>query len=314
MYGGVGTVDSATRYFDEVWVLSIPSFLWIAVNDTNNSERNNDPQSAGRRGHTFTMWQEDQMIVLGGIYLRFAATIPQPVNGLSVTSGKSTLNSPGQGWADSELSDIFSRRLPRVGTSQSTGSFRSTTTSTQVPSLSSGGLGTGTADPKPSGGNSPAQSRKKKTSAIIGGAIGGPSLFLIAATSMLYYFKKHQKRRLEVPPEIKQDTEPVMKPWERAELEDDPKHELSGTSKALPELPAESREELSANYHGVEMQHTVPRSWLRFGTHRSPVELPLSNIQETVSAELSTSGNDDEVHGDELHATHNDQIGKSMRS
>ena len=124
---------------------------------------------------------------------------------------------------------------------------------------------------------------------------------------MLYYLKKHQKRRLEVAQEVNPSPDPMIKPWERAELEDHPKHELSGTSKALPELPAENREELSADYNGVEMRHSSPRSWLRFGTPRGPAELPMSHTQETVSAELSTGRNDDGVHDDSLHVTHEDQ-------
>ena len=224
---------------------------------------------------------------------KFHDTLTLDIDHICSASGKSTMKSPPQGWADSELSDIFARRLPRASTSQSTESSRLTTASTLVPSLSSGGSATTTADPKPSGSNSPAQApKKKKTSTIIGGAVGGLSLFLIAITFIFYYFKKHQKKRLEAPQEISQGLDPIVNPWERAELENHPKHELSGTPKALPELPAESREELSADYHGVEMGHSAPRSWLRFGTPRSPVELPTSHSQDTISAEISTSLNE----------------------
>ena len=218
-------------------------------------------------------------------------TLTLDIDHVCSASGKSTLKSPLVGWTDSELAEIFARTLPRV----STESFRLTTTSTQVPSPSSGGLATTTADSKPSGGNSPAQPRKK-TSAIIGGAIGGSSLCLIAIASILYCLKKHQKGRLEAPQQISQGSEPTIKPWERAELENDPKQELSGTSKAPPELPAENREELSTDYNGVEMRRSSPRPWLRFGTPRRSAELPISNTQETVSAELSTSRNADGAH------------------
>ena len=86
MYGGTVVVNNVTSYLNDVWVLSIPSFLWIAVNHTNNGEPNVNGQSAGRFGHTCTMWQEDRMIVLGGVYLdpESGATNPQPVNDLSV--------------------------------------------------------------------------------------------------------------------------------------------------------------------------------------------------------------------------------------
>ena len=72
LYGG--TLGNG-EYVDDVWVLSVPAFRWIAINDTNNQERLSDGSVAGRRGHTCAMWRDSQMIVLGGIYPRPAATI-----------------------------------------------------------------------------------------------------------------------------------------------------------------------------------------------------------------------------------------------
>ncbi|KAL8835214.1 MAG: hypothetical protein Q9170_003410 [Blastenia crenularia] len=71
MYGGS---PYNTRSLDDVWVLSVPSFRWISVNDTNNQERLSDGPEAGRNGHTCAMWKDSQMLVLGGIYARPAAT------------------------------------------------------------------------------------------------------------------------------------------------------------------------------------------------------------------------------------------------
>ena len=79
MYGGITAPGGG--YTDEVWVLSVPAFRWIAINDTNNEERLSDP-AAGRHGHTCTMWRDSQMIVLGGIYARPAAT---PVTAVGTT-------------------------------------------------------------------------------------------------------------------------------------------------------------------------------------------------------------------------------------
>ena len=59
---------------DDVWALSIPSFRWISINDTNNGERNANGMHAGRTGHTCNMWQESQMIVIGGWYASDATT------------------------------------------------------------------------------------------------------------------------------------------------------------------------------------------------------------------------------------------------
>ena len=118
MYGGVSGMDSDSRYFDEVWVLSIPSFLWIAVNDTNNIERGNDEQSAGRRGHTCTMWQEDRMIVVGGLYLRFASTVPQTAGGISICDPTNSpirlLDTSTYSWQTQFIPNTTDYRIPSV--------------------------------------------------------------------------------------------------------------------------------------------------------------------------------------------------------
>lgn len=71
MYGG--TLENET-YYDDVWVLSVPSFQWIRINDTNNHELITNGADAGRKGHTCVIWNDSQMIVLGGIYASNAAT------------------------------------------------------------------------------------------------------------------------------------------------------------------------------------------------------------------------------------------------
>lgn len=59
VYGG----KSADEDYDErVWVLSIPSFQWIVV-DSYSTERT---RSGGRSSHTCHIWDDSQMIVLGG--------------------------------------------------------------------------------------------------------------------------------------------------------------------------------------------------------------------------------------------------------
>lgn len=65
LYGG--TLENET-YYDDVWVLSVPSFQWINVNDINNRDRIERGEKAGRKGHTCILWEDSQMIVLGGVY------------------------------------------------------------------------------------------------------------------------------------------------------------------------------------------------------------------------------------------------------
>ena len=67
MYGGEKPFfESEEKPIEEVWVLSIPSFLWITVSSANDSQLTTGGSSTGRSGHTCTMWQEHRMIVLGG--------------------------------------------------------------------------------------------------------------------------------------------------------------------------------------------------------------------------------------------------------
>ena len=48
---------------EDIYVLSIPSFLWVKISDTGNTERK---EGAGRSGHTCEIYMGRQMIVLGG--------------------------------------------------------------------------------------------------------------------------------------------------------------------------------------------------------------------------------------------------------
>ena len=66
MFGGTPFIESLETSLDELWVLSIPSFRWIAVSSTNDSQLTTGGSSTGRSGHTCTMLQEHRMIVLGG--------------------------------------------------------------------------------------------------------------------------------------------------------------------------------------------------------------------------------------------------------
>lgn len=57
-YGGFNGVDSSIPFYDDVYVLSIPSFTWTKVYSGNTSH--------GRAGHRCAKPYPDQMVVLGG--------------------------------------------------------------------------------------------------------------------------------------------------------------------------------------------------------------------------------------------------------
>lgn len=68
IYGGLSMLEGILTFYDDVWALSIPSFQWIRINDTNNQERMVNGAGAGRATHTCDIWDDSQMIVLGGVY------------------------------------------------------------------------------------------------------------------------------------------------------------------------------------------------------------------------------------------------------
>ena len=54
------------RCYEEVYVLSIPSFQWISISDHGNQEAFLLQEDVGRMGHTCNLYGERQMVVLGG--------------------------------------------------------------------------------------------------------------------------------------------------------------------------------------------------------------------------------------------------------
>lgn len=54
----------AGKKYEDVFVLTVPSFRWIKVNDKNDYEDTTD--NIGRAGHRCVIYNDAQMIVLGG--------------------------------------------------------------------------------------------------------------------------------------------------------------------------------------------------------------------------------------------------------
>lgn len=71
MYGGWSVTKGRT--FQSIYILSVPSFQWIRVNGTGDDD---DPASAVGHSHmTCHLYQERQMIVLGGRWMRGGNTL-----------------------------------------------------------------------------------------------------------------------------------------------------------------------------------------------------------------------------------------------
>ena len=63
IYGGWNSFD--TYALEDVYVLALPAFRWISINDTDNFEANLF-EHAGRKGHQCHVYEDRQMVILGG--------------------------------------------------------------------------------------------------------------------------------------------------------------------------------------------------------------------------------------------------------
>ena len=85
MFGGQNLIPAGNQtQYDDMWILTIPSFTWISV------DMSDPPVPAGRTGHTCNIW-DGQMVVVGGY------TGP-PENGLGCDSGFYVFNLSNNTW------------------------------------------------------------------------------------------------------------------------------------------------------------------------------------------------------------------------
>jgi hypothetical protein len=132
-YGGFDGINVKDAFSDDVWVLSLPSFTWVKINEGKSIH--------ARAGHKCFMPYPDQMLVFGG-YTPLAGTqltclAEGPVVNFNVTSGEwlnsydpgeysdygvhekiqseiggdaaggATATAPAEGWTTSALNDLF---------------------------------------------------------------------------------------------------------------------------------------------------------------------------------------------------------------
>ncbi|KAI1458635.1 hypothetical protein F4805DRAFT_424118 [Annulohypoxylon moriforme] len=138
--------------FNDVYVLSIPSFRWIKISDTHNPDLLGSG-SPGRNRLKCDIWNETQLIVSGGLVTlntsvgnwetmneecnkayppfkvldtstytwrtsfdpKLQYSVPYPVTAIigGDSSGNATLTSPSTGWSSEDLGIIFSKTVPR---------------------------------------------------------------------------------------------------------------------------------------------------------------------------------------------------------
>ena len=73
LYGGWDL--EATVSYEDVYVLSVPSFQWIKINDVQNNTEAQLAPVIGRKNHRCVMWKDSQMIVVGGFVTQKGVTV-----------------------------------------------------------------------------------------------------------------------------------------------------------------------------------------------------------------------------------------------
>lgn len=252
-YGGWSLTDE--RAYEDVYVLSIPSFQWIDAtklsNQTNREQRVNSTIGRSALSSSCQVYRGSQLLVLGGNIRSGAYSLTdgacsnvfEPTRVLDLATyeweqnlntsatyqvpsiiyneigggatGGATVTAPSAGFADATLASLISKRVP------------STTTSGSSSSSSSGSSLTTT--------SSAEKSSHTNTGAIAGGVVGGVvGLALIIALAW-YSMTRRRKQALErgesAIPESSKTSGNL-----RAELYSKSHAEMEGTSKSVAEL------------------------------------------------------------------------------
>ncbi|KAH8880606.1 hypothetical protein GQ53DRAFT_833202 [Thozetella sp. PMI_491] len=273
-YGGWSLNDG--RSYEEVHVLSIPSFTWIDasdVSDSTNKERQAN-STVGRDSlpSACQVYNKGQMIVLGGnvragpfTFTSSCSEVFDPVRVLDLStyswqtglkldgtyavpqviydaiggnsSGHATVTAPAAGFADPTLSSLLQQR---VATATSTTPAGTTTT----PAGSNGGTGSTGSD-----GSTAASTSSTNTGAIAGGVVGGVVGLALIAGGLWYLLRRRR-------------TPPSPEPGYEA-----PANEYKYAGE-LPVDPLQMPGELSEHARPVEMSNTQVSEMHGYGMQR----------------------------------------------
>ncbi|KAK2734888.1 hypothetical protein FQN55_002457 [Onygenales sp. PD_40] len=206
MYGGRHRKIKNATVYDDVYVLSLPSFRWIHAPTTGLQSKED---GVGRESHKCVTWKDGEMVVLGGTF-RVGDTVKKgcskdypPIRVLNTSkfkweeqfsrdtsysvpgivsdiiggdkTGKATLNEPEDGWPNDKVGTIFSQRVARLPEPSET-PLPSEPTGTSQP----------TATPPP---------KKSNSGAIAGGVVGALAGIGIIAGIIFFLLRKQKKQQ-----------------------------------------------------------------------------------------------------------------------
>ncbi|KAF2642754.1 hypothetical protein P280DRAFT_468070 [Massarina eburnea CBS 473.64] len=254
IYGGYDPTQADAKFYDDVVVLSLPSFQWTTVWPQGGSPRiYHNCHIGGNRqmitvgGNTTNMkcdWEKKGVAVFEMSALTWGSVFQSNVGAYEVpgavqvatngtTSGNATIGEPVKGWSNEGLHEVFWKSrwtVPKTWTS-----------------------------------NPPASFGKKSTNtgAIVGGAVGGTmALLLVGMGIFIWHRKKHRSLA-----ELHSNDLPIQ-----PELSSKIKYELQGINENNPaELPGLPTAELTGSPAAVEADdHTATRAAELPGTNTAP--------------------------------------------
>ncbi|KAI0875671.1 hypothetical protein GGS24DRAFT_489139 [Hypoxylon argillaceum] len=241
------------RAFNDVYVLSVPSFRWIKVQDSNNPDFVGG-QNPGRNRHKCDIWNETSMIVTGGeitmgvwnttlltltcnpayppvkvldtsTYVwqtefkpNVAYSVPEVVTAVigGGSSGGAQLTQPELAWESDSLAYIFSQTVSR-DTYVPPG--RSNPTISTDPDNSPGSGG----NSSDSGSSGKGQGGALTTSATAGIAVGAFAALaaLAGIFSAVFFFRRNRRKEKKVVDQATPSVTiiPMFKRWHKPELD-----------------------------------------------------------------------------------------------
>ncbi|EGE84518.2 kelch repeat protein, variant [Blastomyces dermatitidis ER-3] len=278
MYGGRSrTWENATSYND-LYVLTLPSFRWIRAPTTGLEPWKAD--GVGRDSHKCVSWKDGEMVVIGGTTRKddkqqkgcsrnyppirvldtstfqwqkqfdrdTKYTVPQIVSDVigGDGTGKATLKEPEGGWPNSEVASIFSQTIAR----------RPEITDEPLPAEPTG-------TPQPTAPPS-TEEKSSNTGAIAGGVVGGVGGVAVIAAA-IFFLRRNKRNKtptdrfnaspaVPTAPSVYYPEPPPSQPA-LTDKKDDPYMRIEQEPRELPaQAPVPSRYELDSPAEGHPAQ------------------------------------------------------------
>ncbi|CZR65155.1 related to cell wall anchored protein [Phialocephala subalpina] len=268
MYGGR---DGVNTYFDEVWILSLPSFQWVQVNSGYSPRYSHTCHVVGSRqmitvgGATTSNvaadcdWETKSVGVLDMSSISWGSSYNANANPYTVpddivravggtVNGNATVGEPATGFANPKLKALFYPNSAANSTLSNSTPSTSTATSSATTSAAS-------------------NKKASSTGAIAGGVIGGLAVLTIILGAILFFLQRRKQKHTTY--ELNSNTDPDVPQLhsnhkEPAMLGSTAVFEKYGSSTMVSELPDDREMDKKSHISRQEDQ--------------APVEMPAGDV------------------------------------